>query len=56
MKPAILFAVLTLAACGADGPPVKPTLNTSIGIGSNGVTTSSSVGVRTGNVAVSVGL
>lgn len=25
MRPLILVALLTLTACGADGPPLKPT-------------------------------
>ncbi|MHC0054199.1 hypothetical protein [Actibacterium sp. D379-3] len=57
MRIAALFVALTaLSACGADGPPVKPTLNTGISVGSNGISTNSSVGVRAGNVAVAVGL
>lgn len=29
MKPLLLLALLTLAACGADGPPVAPGVSVS---------------------------
>ena len=32
MRPMILLALLTLAACGADGPPVKPAEDAAITI------------------------
>ncbi|MBB4022679.1 MAG: hypothetical protein SWN98_07135 [Pseudomonadota bacterium] len=51
-----LLAALALAACGADGPPVKPSVNTGIRIGTDGIRSSTSVGVDSGNVAVRVGL
>ncbi len=41
-----------LAACGVDGEPVKPTGSVTVGPG--GVSTS--VGVQTGNVGVTIGL
>ena len=33
---ALFLATALLAACGADGPPEAPTMNTTIGIGSGG--------------------
>ncbi|WP_435311363.1 hypothetical protein [Primorskyibacter sedentarius] len=56
MKVAAVLALITLAGCGADGDPIRPTLNTTISAGSGGVHTSTSVGVKSGPVAVSVGL
>jgi len=53
---AILPVIGLLAGCGADGEPVRPTLNTTVGVGSNGVHTHTRVGARKGNVSVSVGL
>ncbi|MEO0370161.1 MAG: hypothetical protein AAF231_01770 [Pseudomonadota bacterium] len=49
-------SVTLLAACGADGDPVTPTMNTNIGIGSNGVSVGTSVGMKKGPVSVGVGL
>ena len=53
---AILPAMALLAACGADGEPVRPTLNTTVGIGENGLHTHTSLGARKGNLSVQVGL
>ena len=54
-----LFAVLSLAvlaACGADGEPIQPSMNTNIGVGSNGVSASTGVSVRKGPISVDWGL
>ena len=57
MKPLALMAALALlAACGADGEPIRPTVNTSVSVGSGGVSTSTSVGVQSGPVSVRIGL
>ncbi len=51
-----LFAVISLAAltaCGADGEPIKPSMSTNVGVGTNGV--SASTGVRVGKGPFSVG-
>ena len=53
---AALMAVVFLASCGADGAPIKPSASVGIGVGTNGVSTSASVGASKGNVSVSVGL
>ncbi|MEP3846220.1 MAG: hypothetical protein ABJM43_12860 [Paracoccaceae bacterium] len=50
-----LLAFLTLTACGADGEPVKPTANLNIGVGSNGVHTGASIGLRKGPLGISLG-
>lgn len=52
---ALLLSALALAACGADGEPVKPTANVNVGVGSSGVHTGASVGVRKGPWNISVG-
>ena len=51
--PALL---LLLAACGADAPPFRPTANFGLSVGSNGVTTSTSVAATNGTVTVGVGI
>lgn len=49
-------ALLALAACGADGEPVRPSANTSIGVGTNGVSVNSGVTVRKGPFSVGWGV
>jgi hypothetical protein len=54
MKPLIvaLLATLTLAACGVDGAPVKPTVTTSTTIGYNSATgpfNRTTIGIEVGN-------
>ncbi len=54
----VVFAVFSLglvAACGVDGEPWTPHANAHIGIGSDGVYPSGSVGVSNGNVSISIG-
>ena len=50
-----LLVFLALAACGADGEPVKPTANLNVGVGSNGVSTGASIGLRKGPLGISLG-
>ncbi|CUH67511.1 MAG: hypothetical protein VX083_13010 [Pseudomonadota bacterium] len=57
MKPLLLtLGLLSLAACGIDGEPVKPTAGASVNIGTNGITTSAGVGVRKGPISIGIGL
>ena len=57
MKHLIWILALTgLVACGADGEPVTPSLDAGISVGTNGVSTRASVGVRQGPVNIRVGL
>ena len=54
-----VFAMITLvvlAACGADGEPVRPSVNAGVSITPSGVHPSASVGTRVGPVNVSIGL
>ena len=52
----ICLVVATLAGCGADGQPVRPTGGVGVSVGSGGVSVGGNVGVRSGPVTVSVGL
>lgn len=53
MKIVLLFVGLTaLTACGADGPPITPSVNTAVSVGSEGVRTSTGVSVTSGPVTV----
>jgi hypothetical protein len=45
-----------LAACGADGPPVRPTGTAGVSVGPNGVSTNASVGATNGTFSVGVSL
>lgn len=51
-----LLALVVLAGCGADGAPIRPVAGIGIGLGTNGVTVSPSVGISKGNVGASVSL
>jgi len=51
MKPLVAsLALFVLAACGADGDPLKPTVGAGVSIGTGGVSTNASVGVTNGIV------
>ena len=53
-----LLAVLTmlaLAGCGADGEPVQPTLDATVGIGNSGVHSYGALGLHQGPVSVYLG-
>ncbi len=57
MKPfAVLVVLGLLAACGADGDPVRPSMTTHVGVGSSGVHSSTSISATTGNVSLTLGL
>ncbi len=51
-----LGLALALAACGADGEPITPSVNTSLSVGSGGVSTSTSIGVSRGPVSIGITL
>lgn len=52
IRGALIVALFALTACGADGPPVKPSVNTTVSVGSEGVRSSTGVSVRSGPVTV----
>ncbi len=54
--PLVLSAVLLIAACGADGEPVRPTATTNINVNPNGVNVGTNVRVGKGPFAVNLGL
>ena len=49
---ALILALGAVTACGADGPPVKPSINTTVSVGSDGVRSSTGVSVTTGPVTI----
>ncbi|RKF16279.1 argininosuccinate lyase [Roseovarius spongiae] len=49
-----LFAAL--AACGVDGPPVRPSVNTTVGVGSNGTNATVGTDWISGRVSTHVGV
>jgi hypothetical protein len=57
MKRALcVLALLSAAACGVDGEPVRPTANVGVAIGSGGVHAGGSIGVSRGPLSVGVGI
>ncbi|MGJ8603602.1 MAG: hypothetical protein ACSHXH_05695 [Marivita sp.] len=52
IRAVLIAAIFALAACGADGPPITPSVNTTVSVGSEGVRTSTGVTVRSGPVTV----
>lgn len=55
MKRVMALTIVLLAGCGADGEPIRPQVSTTVGVGSGGVTSSTSVTVERGPVTVGVG-
>jgi hypothetical protein len=51
-----LLGLLALAACGADGAPVRPSAGVGIGVGSGGVDVGGRFGVTDGTVSLGIGL
>ena len=52
MRIAALLSLLALAACGADGPPMRP----SAGVSDGGVSFGGGFGASNGTVSVGLGL
>ncbi|MGR3760463.1 hypothetical protein ACUXV3_10090 [Roseobacteraceae bacterium NS-SX3] len=50
-----LIGMAALAACGADGEPVRPTLNAGVGVGGGDVHVGGAVGLHKGPVSVFLG-
>lgn len=50
-----LTAILALAACGVDGPPVRPSVKTTVGTGSKDGSASVTNDWISGNMSVHVG-
>jgi len=55
-KALIFMALLALAACGADAPPLTPTGSFGISAGSGGVETSTTMGLTNGTVSFGLSL
>ena len=51
-----LVGLLVLAACGADGPPARPSASMGVGIGDGGVSFGGGFGASNGTVSVGLGL
>jgi len=49
------LALAALAGCGADGPPVRPSLSTTVSAGTHGVSGGVRTGLRIGGVDIDVG-
>ncbi len=56
MRIIAVLGLLALAACGADGAPLRPSTSVGIGVGSGGVDLGGSFGVTDGTFSVGIGL
>ena len=56
MKRALSLTLLLLAGCGADGEPVRPTAGANVTVGTDGVSTSATVGVVKGPISIGISL
>ncbi len=50
-----VLTLIVLAGCGADGEPIQPTMNATVGVSSNGVNTYGAVGLQQGPVSLYLG-
>ncbi|SHH62667.1 hypothetical protein [Marivita hallyeonensis] len=55
IRASLIASLFALAACGADGDPVRPSVNSTVTVGSDGIKTSTGVTVQSGPVTVGVG-
>ena len=55
IRTALIVSLFAVAACGADGEPVRPSVSTTVSVGTDGIKTSTGVTVRKGPVTVGVG-
>ena len=55
IRAALIVSLFAVAACGADGEPVRPSVSTTVSVGTDGIKTSTGVTVRKGPVTVGVG-
>ncbi|WP_172796244.1 hypothetical protein [Loktanella sp. 5RATIMAR09] len=53
---ALILTIAALTACGADGPPLTPSANVGLNVGTNGVSTDASIGASNGTFSIGVGL
>ncbi|SFH18943.1 hypothetical protein [Sulfitobacter dubius] len=51
-----ILSLLILAACGADGEPVRPTASSSVTMSSSGVSVGTAVGLRRGPFSLALGM
>lgn len=52
---AMILSLAALAACGAEGDPLRPTAGLGVGIGPGGISLRPKVGVTDGTTSVGVG-
>ena len=55
MRTIALLSLIALAACGADGDPIRPEVKQTISVSNDGIDTRTGVTLRRGPVSVGVG-
>jgi len=56
MRKLALLGFLALAACGADGPPLRPNGSVGLGVSDGGVSVGGAVGASNGTLSLGIGL
>lgn len=51
-----MLSLLAIVACGADGEPIKPSVNSNVTLNQNGVRVGSNVSVGKGPFRINLGL
>ncbi|MGC1496910.1 MAG: hypothetical protein WA790_13950 [Sulfitobacter sp.] len=52
----IVCASLAVAACGADGEPIYPTVNNDVTLSNSGISANTNLALRQGPLTVSLGV
>ena len=55
MRTILVLTLMTLAACGADGEPIRPAVNGNVTLSNSGVQAGAGVSVRQGPFTIGVG-
>lgn len=51
-----IIGLFTVAACGADGEPIQPSVNAGVSLNNSGINSNVSLGARRGPFSINLGL
>lgn len=52
IRAAFFVGIFVLSACGADGPPIRPSMTANVSLGSDGISTSTGITLERGPVTI----